>query len=119
MPNERKREWKSGDEYVDNKIAGVTAVLTRAGYDKEYRARLLSGDPETVKKAFAEEGSFDLPPDFRIECFERAGGDAASTDNTVMLVLPKEYELPAGADPMQADSREYWQCTYHPYRVKD
>jgi hypothetical protein len=119
MPNETKREWKSGDEYVDDKLAGVTAVLTRAGYDKEYRARLLSKDPEIVKAAFAEEGAFNLPADFRIECFERSGANAGATDNTVMLVLPKEYELPPGTDAMQADSREHWQCTYQPYRVKD
>ena len=119
MPEQSKREWKSGDEYVDEKLAGVTAVLTRAAHDKEYRARLLSDDPAIVKAAFAEEGAFDLPPDFRIECFERAGADATSTDNTVMLVLPKEYELPAGTDPMQADAREHWQCTYLPYREKD
>ena len=110
------REWKSGDEYVEGKHAGVTAVLTRAGHDKDYRARLLSKDPKTVRDAFAEEGEFDLPADFRIECFERAGADPTATDNTVMLVLPKAYDLPEGSEPYKPDSREHWHCTYTPYR---
>ena len=116
MPDQEKREWKSGDEYVEQKHAGVTAVLTRAGHDKEYRARLLSMDPKTVQAAFVEEGHFELPPDFRIECYERAGSSPAATDNTVMLVLPEAYNLPEGSDPPQADSREHWNCTYRPYR---
>ena len=119
MPDAPKREWKSGDDYVEGKHAGVTAVLTRAGHDKSYRARLLSSDPKVVKEAFAEEGGFDLPEDFRIECFERSGADPAKTDNTVMLVLPKIYDLPEGSDPPEADSRDHWQCTYFPYREKE
>jgi hypothetical protein len=119
MPDAPKREWKSGDDYVEGKHAGVTAVLTRAGHDKSYRARLLSSDPNVVKEAFAEEGGFDLPEDFRIECFERSGADPAKTDNTVMLVLPKAYNLPEGSDPPEADSREHWQCSYFPYREQD
>ena len=120
MPNETtKREWKTGDAYVEGKHAGVTAVLTRAGHDKEYRERLLSKDPETVKAAFAEEGAFDLPADFRIECFERAGGNPSATDNTVMLVLPAAYDLPSGSEPFPAPAKEYWHCTYIPYRQQD
>ena len=116
MPDAPTREWKSGDQYVEGKHAGVTAILTRAGHDKSYRARLLSSDPNVVKDAFAEEGGFNLPEDFRIECFERSGANAAATDNTVMLTLPEAYDLAGESAAPPVDSREYWQCTYVPYR---
>ena len=117
MPNEqRKRQWKSGNEHVRDKHEGVTAVLTRAAYDRAYRSRLLSRNQEVVRAAFNEEGQFEnLPADFSLTCFEREGTEDTSTDNIVVLMLPAPYDLPPGGEPSTADVTRYWQCTYQPY----
>jgi hypothetical protein len=108
-----KREWKHGHQYAEEKRDGVRDVLTRASYDKPYRDRLCSKDPEKVKTAFNEEGHFEeLPPDFNITCWEREGVDDLPTDNTVILVLPK-YSPQKPSTPPDVD--EGWKCTWPAY----
>lgn len=110
-----KRQWKSENQCIKDKRAGVTDVLVRAAHDESYRARLLSKKRKTVKDAFNEEGNFEkLPKGFRIECFEREGYGVKPepTDNTVMLVLP---ELSPNAKPKSVKLEGHWNCTYLPY----
>ena len=116
-----KRQWKTGTDYEDAKREAITDVLSLAAVNEAYRARLLSKCPQEVLKAFNEVGNFEkFPNGFRIECFEREDtdtdiDDAASTDNTLILLLPtrgtENFELPEGG-------AQYWQCTYLPYKQR-
>jgi hypothetical protein len=109
-----KKEWKPGKEYVQEKRDGVTELLVRAGYDEQFRRRLLSNNPAMRRQAFAEGGDFEnLPDEFVVECWEREGAVEAETDNTVCLILPV---FQSGNVQRPVDVDKFWLCTWNPYK---
>jgi hypothetical protein len=97
------REWDemTGDEKLDR----LTAVLTRAGSDLQFRKRCLYSADSAVE-AVSEEGGVQFPDDFRIEFVT-----PKERMKTLILAMP-EYIAPENGEAEQRQAEDFQLCTY-------
>jgi hypothetical protein len=97
------REWDemTGDEKLDR----LTAVLTRAGSDLEFRKRCLYST-ESALEAVSEEGGIEFPEDFRIEFVT-----PKERMKRLMLAMP-DYIAPLDGEAEQRQAEDFQLCTY-------
>lgn len=97
------REWDqlTGDEKLDR----LTAVLTRAGSDLEFRQRCFRS-AESALEAVSEEGGIEFPPDFQIEFLT-----PKERMNRLVLAMP-DYISPENGDPLLRQAEDFQLCTY-------
>jgi hypothetical protein len=94
----------------DEKLDGLTSVLTRAGSDMEFRTRCLAS-PESAKAAVSEAGKIEFPADFRIQFLT-----PADRLKSLLLVMP-EF-IPAEKEGAEIRNAEDFQtCTYQIWRT--
>jgi hypothetical protein len=101
------REWDemTGDEKLDR----LTAVLTRAGSDPEFRKRCLYS-PESALEAVSEEGGVRFPEDFRIEFLT-----PKERMKRLILAMP-DYIAPENGEAEQRQAEDFQLCTYIMWR---
>jgi hypothetical protein len=100
-------EWDqmTGDEKLDR----LTAVLTRAGSDREFRQRCLRS-AESALAAVSEEGGIEFPPDFRVEFL-----NPKERMKKLVLAMP-DYIEPENGDPLLRQAEDFQLCTYAMWR---
>jgi hypothetical protein len=97
------REW---DEMTDDeKLDRLTAVLTRAGSDLEFRKRCLYS-AQSALEAVSEEGGVQFPEDFRIEFVT-----PKEQMKRLTLSMP-EYIAPENGDALVRQAEDFQLCTY-------
>jgi hypothetical protein len=101
------KNWEAMNN--DEKLDRLTAVLTRAGSDVEFRDRCL-GSPESAKEAVSEAGEIEFPPDFEIEFL-------TPKQRLKKLVLAVPDLIPARNGEVEPrNAEDYQTCTYHLWR---
>jgi hypothetical protein len=101
------REWDqmTGDEKLDR----LTAVLTRAGSDMEFRKRCFYS-AESALEAVSEEGGIEFPEDFRVEFLT-----PKERMNRLVLAMP-EYIAPQNGEAELRQAEDFQLCTYNMWR---
>lgn len=96
-------EWDqmTGDEKLDR----LTAVLTRAGSDPEFRKQCLYS-AESALEAVSEEGRIHFPEDFRVEFLT-----PKERMKKLVLAMP-DYIAPENGDPLLRQAEDFQLCTY-------
>lgn len=101
------REW---DEMTnDEKLDRLTAVLTRAGSDLEFRKRCF-GSAESARQAVSEEGGIEFAPDFRVEFLT-----PKQRMNRLVLAMP-EHIQPEFGEPEVRHAEDFQLCSYEMWR---
>jgi hypothetical protein len=93
----------------DEKLDRLTAVLTKAGSDPNFRNRCLVS-PESAKKAVSEAGEIEFPPDFEIEFLTRE-----RRLKRLVLAVP-DYIPPENGSAELRNAEDYQFCTYQLWR---
>jgi hypothetical protein len=103
-------EIKNWDEMTnDEKLDRLTAVLTRAGADREFRKRC-SCSAESAREAVSEEGGIEFPSDFEVEFLSKE-------QQLKKLVLAMPDYIAAGPNDSEIrQAEDFILCTYNPWR---
>jgi hypothetical protein len=101
------REWDqmTGDEKLDR----LTAVLTRAGSDPEFRKRCLYS-AESALEAVKAEGGIEFPEDFRVEFLT-----PKERMKRLVLAMP-EYIASENGEAELRQAEDFQLCTYSLWR---
>ena len=103
-------EIKNWDEMTNNeKLDRVTAVLTRAGADRDFRARCIKS-AESAREAVSEEGGIQFPLDFKVEFLSQE-----QQLKRLVLAMP-DYIAAQPSDPEVRQAEDFILCTYQPWR---
>ena len=103
-------ETKNWDEMTnDEKLDRLTAVLTRAGADREFRARCIRS-AESAREAVSEEGGIEFPPGFEVEFLNQE-----QQLKKLVLAMP-DYIAAGPNDPEVRQAEDFILCTYLPWR---
>lgn len=101
---------KSWEELTnDERLDRLTAVLTRAGSDKEFREQFLTS-PESARKAISEAGKIEFPPDFDIEILT-----PERRLKKLVLAVP-DFVPPENGMAEVRNAEDYQVCTYKYWR---
>jgi hypothetical protein len=93
----------------DEKLDRLTAVLTRAGADREFRKRC-SQSIESAREAVSEEGGIEFPRDFHVEFLTRE-----QQLNRLVLAMP-DYIAPVNGDAELRQAEDFQLCSYNVWR---
>jgi hypothetical protein len=92
----------------DDKLDRLTAVLTRAGADREFRQRCQS--VESAREAVSEEGGIEFPRDFHVEFLTRE-----QQLNRLVLAMP-DYIAPENGEAELRQAEDFQICSYELWR---
>jgi hypothetical protein len=100
-------EWDqmTGDEKLDR----LTAVLTRAGSDLEFRQRCFRS-AESAREAVSEEGGIEFPADFHVEFVT-----PKHRMKKLVLAMP-DYIAPENGEGELRQAEDFQICTYPVWR---
>lgn len=93
----------------DEKLDRLTAVLTRAGSDMEFRERCLTS-PESARKAVSEAGEIEFPSDFAIEFLT-----PEQRLKKLIFSMP-DFVPPSSGTTETRNAEDYQTCTYRLWR---
>jgi hypothetical protein len=93
----------------DEKLDRLTAALTRAGSDLEFRNRCLRST-ESAKQAVSEAGKIEFPADFEIEFLT-----PEQRLKRLVLAVP-DYIAPGQGEAEVRNAEDYQICTYAMWR---
>ena len=110
MTSRTATELKNWDEMTnDEKLDRLTAVLTRAGSDLEFRKRCFRS-AESAREALSEEGGIEFSQGFEVEFLTRE-----QQLKRVVLAMP-DYIAPENGDPELRQAEDFQLCTYRSWR---
>lgn len=93
----------------DEKLDRLTAVLTRAGADREFRKRCFQS-AESAQEAVSEEGGIEFPRDFHVEFVT-----PVQQLNRLVLAMP-DYIAPENGEPELRHAEDFQICSYEVWR---
>jgi len=93
----------------DEKLDRLTAVLTRAGSDVEFRSRCLRST-ESAKQAVSEAGEIEFPADFEIQFLT-----PEQRLKKLVLAVP-DYIAPEEGKAEVRNAEDYQTCSYMVWR---
>jgi hypothetical protein len=93
----------------DEKLDRLTAVLTRAGADHEFRKRCLQS-VGSARDAVSEEGGIEFPRDFQVEFLS-----PEQQLNRLVLRMP-DYISPENGERELRQAEDFQLCTYELWR---
>jgi hypothetical protein len=103
-------QTKNWDEMTnDEKLDRLTAVLTRAGSDMEFRKRCV-GSAESAREAVSEEGGIEFSEGFQLEFVTRE-----QQLKRLVLAMP-DYIAPVNGEAELRQAEDYQLCTYREWR---
>jgi predicted Fe-S protein YdhL (DUF1289 family) len=106
----REMEIKNWDQMTnDEKLDRLTAVLTRAGSDLQFRERCFRS-AESAREAVSEEGGIEFSQGFQVEFLTRE-----QRLKKVVLAMP-DYIAPENGVRESRQAEDYHLCTYNPWR---
>ena len=94
---------------ADQKLDRLSAVLTRAGSDLEFRKRCFRS-AESAREALSEEGGIEFPEDFRVEFLT-----PEQRMKRLVLAMP-DYIAPENGEAEQRQAEDFQICTYIEWR---
>ena len=94
---------------ADEKLDRLTAVLTRAGSDAEFRKRCFYS-AESAREAVSEEGGIEFPDDFRVEFLT-----PKERMKRLVLAMP-DYIAPENGEAEVRQAEDFQLCTYNIWR---
>jgi hypothetical protein len=101
------KEWDQMTN--DEKLDRLTAVLTRAGSDLEFRKRCF-GSAESARQAVSEEGGIEFPRDFQVEFVT-----PEQRMKRLVLAMP-DYIAPENGQAELRQAEDFQLCTYDLWR---